>query len=60
MEQLWTEIDIQGRYDEPMWVTKVRIEYSSNGIDWTHLHNPIIESKNETHQEKYWFSANSD
>ncbi len=60
-EQLWTEIEIQGRYDQPMWITKIRIEYSHDGYEWYALHNPLIEDISvKNHEEKFSFTANSD
>ena len=43
-----------------MWVTKIRIEYSSDGVEWEKLHNPEAESKTLEDDELYWFKANED
>ena len=43
-----------------MWVTKMRIDYSSDGLDWNQLHNPLDEDKTQKHEEKYVFEANKD
>ena len=38
----------------------MRIDYSSDGFEWTQLHNPLAENKTEKHDEKYIFEANKD
>ena len=42
-----TGVMIQGRQDHPQWVTEYKVEYSSDGQNWTY-----VQSRKELHEGK--------
>ncbi len=41
-QQIWQGITLQGRHDDTMYVSSLRIQFSDDGVEW----KDIIPSKN--------------